>query len=150
MLRLKFQYSGHLMQRADSLEKTLILEKIEGKRRRGWWDGWMASLTQWRWVWFNLWKIVKDRQAWRAATQEITKSRTQRSGRTTAICITDSLETIICKQIWQPKRNGQISRNIKPTKIESKRQFELTYHSRWNFCCLVAKSCPTLLWCHGL
>ena len=53
MLKLKLQYFGHLMQRADSLEKTLMLGKIEGRRRsrgRGW-DGWMASPTQWTWVW---------------------------------------------------------------------------------------------------
>ena len=49
MPKLKLQYFGHLMQRADSLEKILILGKIEGRRRRGdrGWDGWMASLTQW-------------------------------------------------------------------------------------------------------
>ena len=49
MLKLKFQYFGHLMQRADSLEKTLMLGKIEGRRRRDnrGWDGWMASLNQW-------------------------------------------------------------------------------------------------------
>ena len=55
MLKLKLQYFGHLMRRADSLEKTLMLGKIEGRRRgddRGW-DGWMASLTQWTWVWVN-------------------------------------------------------------------------------------------------
>ena len=53
MLKLKLQYFGHLMRRADSLEKTLMLGKIEGRRRgddRGW-DDWMASLTQWTWVW---------------------------------------------------------------------------------------------------
>ena len=53
MLKLKLQYFGHLMWRADSLEKTLMLGKIEGRRRgddRGW-DGWMASLTRWKWVW---------------------------------------------------------------------------------------------------
>ena len=50
MLKLKLQYFGHLMQRADSLEKTLMLGKIEGRRRRGQ-DGWMASPTQWTWVW---------------------------------------------------------------------------------------------------
>ena len=55
MLKLKFQYFGHLMQTADSLEKTLMLGKIEGKRRRGnrGWNDWMASLTQWTWVWTN-------------------------------------------------------------------------------------------------
>ena len=52
-LKLKLQYFGHLMRRTDSLEKTLMLGKIEGRRRRGddrGWDGWMATLTQWTWV----------------------------------------------------------------------------------------------------
>ena len=55
MLKLKLQYFGQLMQRADSFEKTLMLGKIEGRREgddRGW-DGWMASLTQWTWVWLG-------------------------------------------------------------------------------------------------
>ena len=54
MLKLKLQYSGHLIRRADSFEKTLMVGKIEGRRRRGnnrGWDGWMASPTQWTWVW---------------------------------------------------------------------------------------------------
>ena len=55
MLKLKCQYFGHLMRRADSFEKTLMLGKIEGRRRRGWlrmrW--WMASQTKWTWVWVN-------------------------------------------------------------------------------------------------
>ena len=50
MLKLKLQYFGHLMRRTDSLEKTLMLGKIERRRRRGW-DGWMTSLTQCTWVW---------------------------------------------------------------------------------------------------
>ena len=56
MLKLKLQYFSHLMWRTDSFEKTLMLGKIEGRRWRGWqrgWDGWMASLTQWTWVWVN-------------------------------------------------------------------------------------------------
>ena len=58
MLMVKLQYFSHLMQRADSFEKTLMLGKIEGKRRRGqqrmrWQDGSMASPTQWTWVWVN-------------------------------------------------------------------------------------------------
>ena len=55
ILKLKLQYFGHLMWRADSVEKTLMLGKIEGKRRRGdrGWHGWMASSTQWTWVWAN-------------------------------------------------------------------------------------------------
>ena len=55
ILKLKLRYSGHLMQRTDSFEKTLMLGKIEGRRRRGnrGWDGWMTSLTQWTCVWVN-------------------------------------------------------------------------------------------------
>ena len=60
-LMLKLQYFGHLMQRANSSKKTLMLGKIEGRRRRGW-DGWMASLTHWTWVWASsgrLWRTGK-------------------------------------------------------------------------------------------
>ena len=55
MLKVKLQYFGHLMQRTDSLEKTLMLGKIEGRRKRDnrGWDAWMASLTQWTWVWVS-------------------------------------------------------------------------------------------------
>ena len=55
VLKLKLQYSGHLIRRADSLEKILMLGKIEvgGEGAARWWDGWMASLTQWTWVWVN-------------------------------------------------------------------------------------------------
>ena len=52
MLKLKLQYLGHLMWRADSFEKTVMLRKIEGRRRRGW-DDWMASRTLWTWVWVS-------------------------------------------------------------------------------------------------
>ena len=59
MLKLKLQFFGHLMQRTDSLEKTLMLGKIEGRRR---WDSWMASLIWWTWVWANsgrMWRTGK-------------------------------------------------------------------------------------------
>jgi len=74
MLKLKLQYFGHLMQRVDSLKKTLMLGGIGG---RGW-DGWMVSLTQGTWVWVNS-ELVMDREAWRAAIHGITKSRTRLS-----------------------------------------------------------------------
>ena len=56
MLKLKLQYFGHLLWRVDSLEKTLMLGKIEGRRSRGWqrgWHGWMTSPTRWTWVWID-------------------------------------------------------------------------------------------------
>ena len=78
MLKLKLQYLSHLMQRADSLEKTLLFIKTEGKRRRGWQRiRWLDSMTNS--MDMNLSKlqeIVKDREAWRAAVHEVTKSQT--------------------------------------------------------------------------
>ena len=78
MLKLKLQYFGHLMQRDDSLEKTLMLEKTEG-RRRGWQRmRWLDGITHSRNMGLNkLWKIAKDSEAWHAAVHATAKSQTQ-------------------------------------------------------------------------
>ena len=86
MLKLKLQYFGHLMPRTDSSEKTLMLGKIEGRRRRGdrGWDGWMASPTRWTWVWVN------SKSLWwtgRPGMLQSTRSQRVRHDWVTELCV---------------------------------------------------------------
>ena len=115
MLKLKLQYFGHLMQRTDSLEKTLIMGKTEGRRRRGWqrmrWlDGIIDSMDM---SLSKLQKIVKDRKSWSVAVHGVTKSQTWLSDWTTTKPGTEHLMSL-----WgtAPKRQGcggvRINRSI--------------------------------------
>ena len=92
---------GHVMRRANSLEKTLMLEKIEVRRRRGWqrtrWLDGITNLTDWSLS--NLWEMVKDREAWRAAGHVVTKSQTRLSDWTRVYSVCNSVVTK-CPPWW--------------------------------------------------
>ena len=125
-LILKFQYFGHLMRRADSLEKTLMLGKIEGRRRRGRqrMRGWMASPTQWTWVWVNSGSWRWTGRPGVLQSMGLQNSRTRLSDWTTTKCSTVCLrscwisyilfpitQTIPARTLWSKQQKCKIQQN---------------------------------------
>ena len=129
MLKLKLQYFGHLMQRADSLEKTLMLGKMEGNRKRGRQRmRWLDSITHSTDMNLSqLWEIVRDREALHAAARGVTKSRTLSGWTTNSL-----LKNLKCSGVTVTRQMHHLRMLYKPPQPQGVKQSQLSLPYIWH------------------